>query len=186
MNRLSLYFSLLRVLALAAGLWLAAPVQAADEYTEVRDLHRAGKTSQALERAGSYIAANPGDPQMRFIKATILSASQRDDEAEALLQELTRDNPELPEPWNNLAVLHAARGQLDKALEELQTAVRLNASYATALENLGDVQARLAVQAYERARKLDSGNRRLPAKIELLRNLFEPAAVKPAASEPLR
>jgi len=176
---------------LACGLGLAQPALA-DEYAEVQSLQQGGKTAEALERADKYIAANPGDPQMRFIKANLLSASQRADEAEQLLLQLTHEAPELPEPWNNLAVLHAARGQLDKALEELQTALRLNPGYATALENLGDVQVKLAVEAYQRARQLDGGNPRLPAKIEALRgarpvapaaSAAPPASAAPAATE---
>jgi tetratricopeptide (TPR) repeat protein len=156
---------------LACGLWLAQPARA-DEYAEVNQLHHAGQTSAALARADKYIAAHPADPQMRFIKAGLLSASQRTDEAEQLLTQLTREAPELPEPWNNLAVLHAARGQLDTALAELHTALRLNPDYATALENLGDVQLQLAAQAYQRARRLDAANPRLQPKIEAVRGAF--------------
>ena len=164
----SLRLHLPRAALLACALWLAAPAWA-DEYAEVQRLQRAGQTSEALARADKYIAAKPRDPQMRFIKAGILSASGRQAEAETLLTQLTRDYPELAEPWNNLAVLHAAKGQLDEALQELQSALRLNPDYATALENLGDVQLRLALRAYERARKLDAANPRLAPKIEALR-----------------
>ncbi len=159
---------------LACGLWLALPAWA-DEYAEVQKLQEAKQTSQALARADKYIAAHPRDPQMRFIKANILSATGQETEAEQMLTELTRENPELPEPWNNLAVLHAAKGQFDMALNELQMALRLNPNYATALENLGDLQLRLAVQSYQRAQKLDSGNRRLAPKIEALRAVTDPA-----------
>ena len=164
----SLRLHLPRAALLACALWLAAPA-CADEVAEVQRLQRAGQTSEALARADKYIAAKPRDPQMRFIKAGILSASGRQAEAETLLTQLTRDYPELAEPWNNLAVLHAAKGQLDEALQELQSALRLNPDYATALENLGDVQLRLALRAYERARKLDAANPRLAPKIEALR-----------------
>jgi tetratricopeptide (TPR) repeat protein len=141
----------------------------ADEYAEVRKLQADGQTSAALARADKYIAAQPNDPQMRFIKANILSI-QRPDEALALLVQLTRDAPELAEPWNNLAVLHAAKGELDQALEELQQALRIDPHYVTALENLGDVHARLALQAYQRAQPLDRKNPRLTAQIEALRS----------------
>ncbi|MFV0679740.1 tetratricopeptide repeat protein [Ottowia sp.] len=154
---------------LIASLSVWAPAWA-DDYAEVQQLQTAGKTSEALARADQYIAAHPGDPQMRFIKANLLSSQQRTDEAEALLTQLTRDTPELAEPWNNLAVLHAARGQLNQARQELQEALRIHPNYATALENLGDVQTRLALQAFEHAQKLDAKNHRLAAKINALRN----------------
>ncbi|MDR1967816.1 MAG: tetratricopeptide repeat protein [Burkholderiaceae bacterium] len=157
---------------LSCGLWLAQPAFAS-EYTEVQSLQSAGKTAEALQRADGYIASHPDDPQMRFIKANLLAASQRTNEAEQLLLQMTRETPELAEPWNNLAALHAAKGQLDQALQELQTALRLKPGYATALENLGDVQTRLAQQAYQRARQLDAGNTRLSAKIEALRSMLQ-------------
>ena len=165
---------------LAGGLWLAQPALA-DEYAEVQRLQNAGQTAQAIERADKYIADNPHDPQMRFIKANLLAASQRGDEAEQLLLQMTRETPELAEPWNNLAVLHAARGQLDQAREELQTALRLNPSYATALENLGDVHARLAAQAWQRARRLDSHNKRLPDKIKAFQEALAPPSAPASA-----
>ena len=188
----------LRAALLACGLALALPVLA-DEYADVQKLQRDGKTAEALERADKYIEAHPGDPQMRFIKANLLSASQRAGEAEQLLRQMTRDTPELAEPWNNLAVLHAAQGDLDQALEELKTALRLNPAYATALENLGDVQVRLATLAYQRAHQLDGNNQRLPPKIEALSHALaapvsavssptaaasSPAAASAAASSP--
>ncbi len=106
---------LLVVLALALG---AAAAQA-DEYGEVQALQRAGQTSEALARADRHIAAHPTDPQVRFFKANLLSAGGRAGEAETRLVQLTRDYPELPEPWNNLAVLYAGRGQLDQAQHAL-------------------------------------------------------------------
>jgi len=157
---------------LALGLALTTAAARADDYTDVQALQKSGQTGEALARADRHIAARPNDPQMRFVKAGVLSAAGRTDEAEALLVQLTRDYPELPEPWNNLAVLHAARGQLDTALAELHTALRLNPDYATALENLGDVQLQLAAQAYQRARRLDAANPRLQPKIEAVRGAF--------------
>ena len=158
-----------RAAGLAAALLLAGSAAWADEYAEVQRLQRAGQTSEALARADKYIAANPRDPQMRFVKAGVLTAAGQAPQAEELLVQLTRDYPELPEPWNNLAVLHASRGQLDKAQEALQAALRINPAYATALENLGDVRLRQASEAYQRARQLDPGNTRLAPKIEALR-----------------
>lgn len=174
----------LRTLMIAGALGTLAPQVLADEYTEVNRLLNAGQTTEALERADKYIAANPRDPQMRFIKSQVLQKSGKPAEAEAILIRLTQDYPELAEPWNNLAVLYAGKGELSKAREALETAVRQNPDYATALENLGDVQARQASQSYERARKLDAGNTRLAPKIEALRAMLDtstaPASPKKA------
>ena len=164
---------------LGIGLLLTGAAALADEYAEVQRLQRSGQTTEALARADKYIAANPRDPQMRFVKAGVLSAANKTAEAEELLVQLTRDYPELPEPWNNLAVLHASRGQLDKAQEALQAALRINPAYATALENLGDVRLRQASEAYQRARQLDPGSgTRLTPRIDALRGLLGSGATR--------
>ena len=75
-----------------------------------------------------------------------------------------------------LTRFHASRGQLDKADEALQAALRINPAYATALENLGDVRVRQASEAYQRARQLDGANARLAPKIEALRGALAGAA----------
>ena len=95
---------------------------------------------------------------MRFLKGVILSQRSQRDEAVAVFVGLTQDYPELPEPYNNLAVIYAAQGQYDKARGALETAVRVSPNYATAYENLGDVYAALAARAYQDARRYDGGN----------------------------
>lgn len=170
------FFTLCRRIAvqglLATGLALVGTSAMADEYAEVQKLQQSGQIAAALARADKYIAANPRDPQMRFIKSGLLSAEGKTAEAEELLTTLTRDYPELPEPWNNLAVLYASQGQLDKAEQALSAALRINPAYATALENLGDVRVRQAADAYRRARQIDARNSRLTPKIDGLQRVL--------------
>ena len=164
---------------LALGLALTTAAARADDYTDVQALQKSGQTGEALARADRHIAARPNDPQMRFVKAGVLSAAGRAGEAETLLVQLTRDYPELPEPWNNLAVLYAGRGQLDQAQQALEAALRVNPAYATALENLGDVRLRQASEAYQRARQLDpTSATRLTPRIDSLRGLLGPGAAR--------
>jgi len=54
-----------------------------------------------------------------------------------------------------IAVLYAGQGQYEKARQALEMAIRTHPSYATAHENLGDVYAKLASQAYDKALSLD-------------------------------
>ena len=65
--------SALRLAALAA--LLATGHAHADDYTEVNQLLRNGKSTQALARADAYLAKNARDPQMRFLKAVALTDS---------------------------------------------------------------------------------------------------------------
>lgn len=160
-------------------LWLLAallsvPAAHADDYADVNRLTSAGQLAQALAKADAYLAAKPRDPQMHFLKGVIQTQAGKPDEAIATFTQLSGDYPELPEPYNNLAVLHAGQGQLDKARAALEMAIRINPAYAIAHENLGDVYARLASQSYSRALQLDTGNPGLRPKLALVRQLLEP------------
>jgi len=175
----------LRLLALVAA--LSAPALArADEYADVHQLLRSGKHTEALTKADQYLAGKPRDPQMRFLRGVILTEAGRTNEAIATFTKLTEDYPELPEPYNNLAVLYAGRSEFDKARAALEMAIRTNPSYATAHENLGDVYAKLASQAYSKALQLDSGNTAVQPKLALIRELFSPTGrtPRPAAAAP--
>ena len=166
------FFSTLRLLTLALA--CAASSAYADDYGDVSQLMRAGKLGEAMVKADSYLAAKPADPQMRFLKGVIQRNLGKQAEAIATFTKLTEDYPELPEPYNNLAVLYAGQSQFDKARAALEMAIRTNPSYATAHENLGDIYARLASQAYNKALQLDGANAAVPPKLALIRELFTP------------
>lgn len=166
----------LRLLILTAAM-LAASAHA-DEYADVNQLVRAGKLPEAMVKADQYLATKPKDPQMRFLKGVIQRDSGKTSDAIGTFTRLTEDYPELPEPYNNLAVLYAGQSQYDKARAALEMAIRTNPSYATAHENLGDVYAKLASQAYNKALQLDSTNAAVAPKLALIRELFNPAGAK--------
>ncbi|GAB4399174.1 MAG: hypothetical protein OHK0048_12100 [Rhodoferax sp.] len=174
------YVSTLRRLALCAALW-AWGCAWADDYAEVSQLIRANQFAPALTKAEQYLVSKPGDPQMRFLKGVIQRSMGKTAEAISTFTKLTQDYPELPEPYNNLAVLYAAQGQFDLARGALEMAIRTNPSYATAHENLGDVYARLASQAYNKALQLDGNNAAVPPKLALIREIFKPNLANPRA-----
>ena len=164
----------LMALSVAVAAALSAPLAMAqaDDYAEVNRLMRAGQLSDALTKVDAYLSAKPKDPQMRFLKGVIQTEGGKPADAIATFSKLTEEFPELPEPYNNLAVLYAGQSQFDKARAALEMAIRTNPSYATAHENLGDVYAKLASQAYSKALQLDAGNAAVAPKLSLIRNLF--------------
>jgi tetratricopeptide (TPR) repeat protein len=165
------------LIAIAAALCL--PLQArADDYGDVNQLMRSGKLAEALAKADRYLAAKPRDPQMAFLKGVVLGEEGRTADAIAAFTKLTEDYPELPEPYNNLAALYASQSQFDKARAALESAVRVDPGYAIAYENLGDVYARLASQAWAKSLQLDPGNTSVPPKLALAKQLFARPAGK--------
>src|SRR3990167_6168037 len=158
----TLVTSRLRLLALSvavsAALGATVVMAQTDDYAEVNRLMRAGQLSEALSKVDQYLTSKPRDPQMRFLKGVIQTEGGKHSDAIATFSKLTEEFPELPEPYNNLAVLYAGQSQFDKARAALEMAIRTNPSYATAHENLGDVYAKLASQSYSKALQLDAGN----------------------------
>jgi hypothetical protein len=157
---------------------MAFTVAYADEYSDVSQLIRTGKLPEALTKADQFLAGQPKDPQMRFLKGVAQRESGKTGDAISTFTRLTEDYPELPEPYNNLAVLYAGQGQYDRARTALETAIHTNPSYSTAHENLGDVYAKLASQAYNKALQLDNNNAAVVPKLALIKELFGPAGSK--------
>jgi Flp pilus assembly protein TadD len=161
---------------------VAAPFAArGDALGDADLLLRAGRSTQALEEVEEYLAKNPGSMQGRFLKGLILAEQKRENEAIDVFVRLTQYRPEYAEPYNNLAVLYAARGNLEGARNALETAVRVNPKYVTAQENLGDVYARLAAAAYERAAALGAAGKEAQTKLKLSRELVAAGAGKAVA-----
>ncbi len=176
-------FLKLLILPLVLSFFAASPLPVfAAEVTlpEIQNLVRQKKYDQALEKVDAYLAPRPKDAQGRFIKGLILTELDRPNDAIAVFTQLTRDYPTLPEPYNNLAVLYAQQKQYDKARVALEMAIKTHPSYATAHENLGDVYAKLASQAYNKALQLDAGNTTAQSKLALIHDLEDTAGRNPA------
>jgi tetratricopeptide (TPR) repeat protein len=169
------------VFLLLAFIFAAALATPADDIQEAQKLFKAGQREQALERVNRALAANPKDPQARFLKGLIFTEQGKQQDAIDIFSKLTQDYPSLPEPYNNLAVIYASQGQYEKARAALEQSIRTHPSYATAYENLGDVYAKLASQAYGKALQLDASNTAAQNKLSLVRELVREPAAKPAA-----
>lgn len=159
-----------------AGASLFAVIAHANDIDDVNQLLKAGKQSQALTKVEQSLSAKPRDPQLRFLKGVIQTELGKPNDAIGTFTKLTEDYPELPEPYNNLAVLYASSAQFDKARAALEMAIRTNPSYSTAHENLGDIYANLASQAYSKALQLGGSSTSLQPKLTLIRELFSPTA----------
>jgi len=175
-------------LALLAALLpaLAYPTLADAAVSSVQEANQAfrqGNNKAALDKVDSFLTANPKDAQGRFLKGLVLTEMNRYSDAIKIFTGLTEDFPELPEPYNNLAVLYAAQADYERAKNSLEMAIRTHPSYATAHENLGDIYAKMASQAYDKAMQLDKSNTSAQTKLALIRDLFSPT---PRPQEPIK
>lgn len=177
---LSRFFAAVVACALLAG----TPVLA-DEIQKINQQYRKGDLTAALDRTNRFLVQNPQDAQARFLKGLILADQGNTNDAIAVFTGLTEDYPELPEPYNNLAVLYASQTKYEAARYALEMAIRAHPGYATAHENLGDIYAKMASIAYDKAQALDSTNTTAQAKLTLIRNMLGEQPGKPATAKPL-
>ena len=177
---------LTRFLAVAAicTLFIAAQAWAGD-VQDINQQFRKGNLAGALDSANRYLAKNPKDAQARFLKGLILANQGKTDDAIAVFTGLTEDYPELPEPYNNLAVLYASQDKYDDAKRALEMAIRTHPGYATAYENLGDIYLKMAAIAYDKALTLDSRNTAARSKLARLQELIPEQPARPLAAKPV-
>jgi tetratricopeptide (TPR) repeat protein len=100
----------------------------------------------------------------------------RRNDAIAVFEAMTADFPTMPEPYNNLAVLHAAEGRYDDARAALERAIKANPNYTRAYENLGDIYATLATQRYGKMLQQDPDNVQVRLKYLMVRSALDNAA----------
>jgi len=159
-------------IGLAFGAICASTASAADPVEEVFSLVSKGQYRQALTNVDRIIESNPKELNARFMRGVILSELNRPDEAIEAFKNLIADQPDLPEPYNNLAALFAQQRRYLDARDALEKAIRINPAYTTALENLGDLYLRLAGDVYAKAKNLEDASPETTRKLASVKNLI--------------
>lgn len=153
------------------ALALVGNVVNADDLPNIRKLVEAKDYQEAMKQLDAYLDKNPGDAQGRFLQGIVYSDQKAFDKAIEVFASLTKDYPQLPEPHNNLAVLYAGSGKYLKARDALLVAIQTHPSYATAHENLGDIYAMMASEAYKKALEINE-SASAKTKLAMIRELF--------------
>lgn len=169
--------------AIVVGLAMCGTLPAiADTIPDAQRFIKRGEYELALEKVDAQLRETPDDAQARFLKGVIYMETDQTAEAVAIFTRLTEDYPEMPESYNNLAVLYARQNLYEKARLALEMAIQAHPTYATAYENLGDLYAKLASQAYAKAVELNAGSKSANAKLALARDLIaKPVKMPPPA-----
>jgi tetratricopeptide (TPR) repeat protein len=146
----------------------------AEDLKDAAKLYQQNKFDAAMTKVNGVLTQTPKDAQGRFLKGLIFTEQKKIPDAIQMFTGLTEDYPELPEPYNNLAVLYAGQGNYDKAKAALELAIHTHPTYGTAYENLGDIYAQLARRSYDKALQLDKSNATAQSKLAMVKDLFQP------------
>ena len=163
--------------ALLMAFSLALHPAAADVVTDARTLAASGDIPAAVRKVERALEVKPRDVQLRFLLGVLLMDSQRDDAAMTAFLQLSQEYPELPDPYNNMALLHARAGRLEAALVAVQEALRAEPSHRTAQANLGQLHMMLAIKAWESLALAGPVEPALRRRLEGARSLLMPAPV---------
>jgi tetratricopeptide (TPR) repeat protein len=168
-NKIKFYtLNLLGSLFLFSSLTLFAK----ESIEEVKLLLKSGNYIKAETLINNAIENNLNDPELLFYRGIIETNLGKSNQAIDTFRQLTERYPELPEPFNNLAVLYAEKGQYRLAKEILEQAIKTNPSYLTAHINLGDIFTKMASESYNKALEIDKSNNVAITKLSMITQLF--------------
>ncbi len=150
---------------------------------DVNPLLRSGRSDEAISNINEALKTSPKDYNLIFLKAVILAGRNNVAEAQQLFKQLSVEFPDRPEPLNNLAVLLAREGRFDEARSLLDRAMLTDPKYAQIQRNIGDLNAKLASQAYNKALKKNTTIQ--SAQLSFLRDLAGQAILAPVTLAPV-
>ena len=141
----------------------AVPPPTDDDLLVVRRLLSENRLTEARRLLGE----TPESIEARLLLGVIITRQDDLPRAIQVFEELADDEPTIAQPWNNLAVLYAVQGMIDKARQALLRAIDLKPDHANAHRNLGDLYVYLAMEAYTNAFSLEPNNAQLRRKLQL-------------------
>lgn len=161
-------------LLLAAALCLDAGVCATAQAAvvdEARLLLLNHDSDKALQLLTPHLEKQPKDYEALFLLGLAQTQQHRDKEAMAVYARLIKEQPQWPEPYNNLAALLARSGELLKARALLESAAAREPGYTKLQRNLADIYLLQAQDALSKARGAPGSDLVLEARLQLLSEL---------------
>lgn len=137
--------------------------------------------------ASTMPVGSHADASVQFANARHLWQNGKLKEAAALYESLIERFPDLPDPYNNLAVIYAAQGDYKKAQQILEKGLNTHPGYAAIYENLTAIYVEMARDSYGKALQFDDKSHRqlkLRALAELSIKPVQIAKVEAAVAPP--
>ena len=92
-------------------------MNAADQFdtAAINQLIRNNQLVLALHTIDQWLENQPNDTAPMFLKARILTIEGKSDQAVTIYKKVIEVEPDFPEAYNNLGLIYAASGNLEKA-----------------------------------------------------------------------
>ncbi len=119
----------------------------------IEQLAASGALEQAIQLIEELVNVEPERPENLVLYSALLTRTGEYDRSIAVLDQAIQQNALIPEYYNNQAVNYAAKGDLGKAIELLQTAFSTHPSFAQIqfnLKQLYQATARRALSPLEK------------------------------------
>ncbi len=129
----------------------AMTANAGDPYAAIIDLQKNGRYDEAMSQISHLLADNKDDFRALLLKGNVAKLRGDTEQAIKIFKQLIKQYPQMPEPYNNLAVLYADNGQTSLAIETLQQVFSTSHSYSAAFNNLRNLYNEMASSAYREA-----------------------------------
>ena len=118
---------------------------------EINQLIKNNELILALQKIEQWLDLRPNAAAPLFLKARVQTINGKKDQAVMTYKRVIEIDPDLPEAYNNLGLIYAAGGNLEKATKYFQLGLQTNPTYATLYQNLSTAYAARAVEAYRKA-----------------------------------
>lgn len=140
-------------------------------YAAVEATAANGNPDLALQQLNTRLNQAPDDAKAAYLKGLILMQLGRTDNAERWFKMMQANFPDLPQPYNALAVIYTGRGDLLLAEQSLQTLLSKHPDNRTAQINLANIYVKLARENYSKALKTNPDDAMIAGKLKTLETL---------------
>ena len=137
-------------------------------YHAAESLATNGNPELALRQLEARLATAPDDGKAAYLKGLILMQMSKREEAERWFRMMQVNFPDMPQPYNALAVIFDSRGDLLAAQQVLQELLSRHPEQQGARVNLGNIYLKLARQEFEKALKEKPDDAMIRKKLEAI------------------
>lgn len=130
-----------------------------------------GNPDLALKQLEARLISEPNDAKAAYLKGLILMQLGKAEDAERWFKMMQSNFPDLPQPYNALAVIYTGRDDFRSAQTELEALLEKQPSYHNARINLASVHLKMATENYRLALENRPKDKKIAEILHLLETL---------------